>query len=203
MPITTAPAIANQIHRTRYANVVTTTNQILGPKTNTTSEQAFWRGNASGLGGFFFNTRFVVDLWPASTARIFAGLSSVTAGVAANDSLSGDAVGLWHDTTDANSVMSIVTRDNSTTTKNATTIGTIAAGNVYDFTMYCPPNGTSITYEIWELVSGLGVISTVTSTLPRNTIFMGPQVNMSNGTANTTATTTAIGVSKIYIESDR
>jgi hypothetical protein len=201
--ITTAPAIANQIHRTRYANVASTTNQILGPKTNTTSEQAFWRGSAAGLGGFFFNTRFEVDLWPASTARIFAGLSSVTAGVAANDSLSGDAVGLWHDTTDANTVMSIVTRDNSTTTKNATTIGTIAAGNVYEFTMYCPPNGTSITYEIWELVSGLGVVGTVTSTLPRNTVFMGPQVNMSNGTANTTVTTTAIGVSKIYIESDR
>ena len=203
VPITTAPAIANQIHRTRYANVASTANQILGPKTNTTSEQAFWRGNASGLGGFFFNTRFEVDLWPASTARIFAGLSSVTAGVAASDSLSGDAVGLWHDTTDANTVMSIVTRDNSTTTKSSVGAVSIAAGNVYEFTMYCPPAGGTIYWELWELVSGAGALSSVSTTLPRNTVFMGPQVNMSNGTANTTVTTTAIGVSKIYIESDR
>ena len=202
-PIITAPAISNQIHRTRYANVVTTTNQILGPKTNVAGDQAFWTGNAAGLGGFYFNTRFVVDLWPASTARIFAGLSSTTTGVAASDSLSGDAVGLWHDTTDANTVMSIVTRNNSTTTKNATSIGTIAAGNVYDFTMYCPPGGSTISWEIWELVSGLGVIGSTSTTLPRNTVFMGPQVQMSNGTANTTVTTTAIGVNRIYIETDR
>ena len=203
VPITTAPAVANQIHRTRYANVASTSNQILGPKTNTTSEQAFWRGNAGGLGGFFFNTRFVIDAWPAASARIFAGLSSVTAGVAASDSLSGDAVGLWHDTTDANSVMSIVTRDNSTTTKSSVGTVSIAAGNVYEFTMYCPPAGTAIYWELWELVSGAGTLASVITTLPRNTIFMGPQVNMSNGTANTTVNTTAIGVSKIYIESDR
>jgi hypothetical protein len=40
------------------------------------------------------------------------------------------------------------------------------------------------------------------TTLPRNTIFMGPQVEMSNGTANTTVGTTAIGVARIYVESD-
>ena len=203
VPIITAPSITNQIHRTRYANVASTSNQILGPKTNTTSEQAFWRGNAGGLGGFFFNTRFVIDAWPAASARIFAGLSSVTAGVAANDTLSGDAVGLWHDTTDANTVMSIVTRDNSTTTKSSVGTVSIAAGNVYEFTMYCPPAGTAIYWELWELVSGAGALASVITTLPRNTIFMGPQVNMSNGTANATVNTTAIGVSKIYIESDR
>ena len=202
-PIITAPAIANQIHRTRYANVANTANQILGPKTNVASEQQFWIGNAAGLGGFFFSTRFEVDLWPASTARIFAGLSSNTAGVAASDSLSGDAVGLWHDTTDSSTTMSVVTRNNSTTTKTQVLFGTIAAGNVYEFTMYCPPNGTTIFYEVWELVSGLGAIGQVSTTLPRNTVFMGPQVQMSNGTANTTVTTTAIGVNKIYIETDR
>jgi len=44
---------------------------------------------------------------------------------------------------------------------------------------------------------------TTTAALPVNTAFMGPQCQMSNGTANITATTVAIGVAGVYVESDR
>jgi hypothetical protein len=204
VPVTTAPAIANQIHRTRYANVVTTTNQTLGPKVNTTSENQFWRGNAAGLGGFFFNTRFVVDLWPAATVRLFAGLSSSTTAVAISDTVAGDVVGLWHDTTDAATAFSVVTRDNTTTNKAAIALSNaIAAGNAYDFTMYCAPNDSTIYYRLDDLNNGVSYESSTATNLPRNTIFMGPQVEMSNGTANIVSTTTAIGVARIYVESDR
>ena len=46
------------------------------------------------------------------------------------------------------------------------------------------------------------VDSSTATTLPRNTIFMGVQAQMSNGTANITATTTAIALNKIYVETD-
>jgi hypothetical protein len=40
-----------------------------------------------------------------------------------------------------------------------------------------------------------------TTTLPLNTAFMGPNVGMSNGTANITVTTVAPGINRIYVES--
>lgn len=202
-PATTSPAIANQIHRTRYANVVTTTNQVLGPKVNTADGNQFWTGNAAGLGGFFFQTRFIVELWPAATVRVFAGLSSSNTAVAASDTVAGDVVGLWHDTTDSATTFNLVTRNNVTTTKHAITVSNaIVAGNTYDWYMFCKPNDTTIYYRLDDLVNGVTYEGNTGTTLPRNTIFMGPQVEMSNGTANITVTTTAIGVNRIYIESD-
>ena len=203
-PASTAPAITNQMKRTRYANVATTTNQQLGPRYNAASEQMFWRGNAAGLGGFYFYTRFSVELYPASTVRIFAGLSSTNTGsVVISDTVLNNTCGLWHDTTDSSTTFNFVTRDAATTTKQAIALSNaIAAGNLYDFTMFCPPNGTTITWRLVDLVNNVTYSNSTSTTLPANTAFMQPQVQMSNGTANVTVTTVAIGVASIYVESD-
>lgn len=206
-PSTTAPAKSNQMKRTRYANVVTTTNQQLGPRFNAASEQAFWRGNAAGLGGFFFYTRFIVELYPASTVRIFAGLSSTSTGsVCISDTVLANTCGLWHDTTDPSTgagAFNFVTKDATTATKQAITLSNaIAAGNSYDFTMFCPPNGSTLEWRLVDLVNNVTYSNTTSTTLPASTAFMQPQVQMSNGTANTVVTTTAIGVVGIYVESD-
>lgn len=206
-PATTAPAIANQMKRTRYANVVTTTNQQLGPRFNAASEQQFWRGNAAGLGGFFFQARFIVELYPAATVRIFAGLSSTSTGsVCISDTVLANTCGLWHDTTDPSSgagAFNFVTKDASTATKQSITLANaIAAGNAYEFTMFCPPNGSTITWRLVDINNNVTYTNSTSTTLPASTAFMQPQVQMSNGTANVTATTVAIGVCGIYVESD-
>ena len=204
-PSTTAPALANQQRRTRYANVVTTQNQQLGPRMNTVAEQSFLRGNAAGLGGFFFYTRFIVELWPAATVRIFAGLTGVsaTASVCISDTVVNNTCGLWHDTTDAATTFNFVTRDAATTTKQAITLSNaIAAGNCYDFYMWCAPNASSMFWRLEDINNNVTYTNNTSTTLPTNTVFMTPQVQMSNGTANTTATTSAIGIAKIYVESD-
>lgn len=207
-PATTAPAISNQMKRTRYANVVTTTNQQLGPKFNAASEQMFWRGNAAGLGGFFFFTRFIVELYPASTVRLFAGLTSSSAtAVCVSDTVINNTCGLWHDTTDPSSgagAFNFVTRDTTTTTKQSITLANaIAAGNSYDFYMWCAPNGSTIFWRLEDLVNNVVYENSTSTTLPASTAFMQPQVQMSNGTANVTVTTSAIGIAGIYVESDR
>lgn len=208
-PSSTAPAISNQMRRTRYANVVTTTNQQLGPRTNTVAEMAFWRGNAAGLGGFYFFTRFIVELWAASTCRIFAGLTGAgaTSSVVISDTVVNNTCGLWHDTTDPNSganSFNLVTRDATTTTKTSIALSNaIAAGNSYDFHMYCPPNGSTIYYRLVDIVNNVVYTGSTSTTLPTATVFMTPQVQMSNGTANITVTTVAIGVAAIYVESDK
>lgn len=206
-PATTSPAISNQMKRTRYANVVTTTNQQLGPRFNAASEQQYWRGNASGLGGFFFQTRFIVELYPASTVRIFAGLSSTSTGsVCISDTVLANTCGLWHDTTDPSTgagAFNFVTKDATTATKQQITLSNaIAAGNSYEFTMFCPPNGSTITWRLIDIVNNVTYTNSTSTTLPASTAFMQPQVQMSNGTANVTVTTSAIGICSIYVESD-
>lgn len=206
-PSATAPAMSNQMKRTRYANIVTTTNQQLGPRFAAASEQQFWLGNAAGLGGFFFVTRFIIELYPASTVRIFAGLASTATGsVCISDTVINNVCGLWHDTTSPSSganSFNFVTRNAATTTKTSIALtNAIAAGNSYTFYMYAKPNDTTIYYRLDDMVNNVTYEGSTTTTLPANTAFMQPQVQMSNGTANVTATTVAIGVVGVYVESD-
>lgn len=206
-PSSTAPAITNQMKRTRYANVVTTQNQQLGPRMNTAAEQQFWLGNAAGLGGFFFYTKFTIELWPAATVRLFAGLSATATGsVCISNTVLNDTCGLWHDTADPASgagAFNFVTRNTATTTKQSITMANaLAAGNSYEFMMYTPPGGGAIIWELYDIRYNVSYSNNTSTTLPTSTAFMQPQVQMSNGTANTTVTTTAIGISSIYVESD-
>lgn len=205
-PATTAPAIINQMHRTRYANVITTTNQTLGIMSTASGLPQFWMGNASNVGGFFFATRFIVELWAANTCRIFVGLTSLAAAmVAAGDisAFTGDFCGISHDTSDGAGVLWFITRDNTTTHKTAISGVTIAAGQGFDFYMFVKPGDTTIYYRLDDINAGTTLVDTSeTNNVPRSTAFMGPQIHMSNGTANITATTVALGINRIYIESD-
>ena len=205
-PTPASGSLMASIHRTRYANVVTTQNQTLGLSSIGSGVGLNWfRGDGSGRGGFFMHVRYSVELWAAATCRIWVGLQSSTTSLAASDisAWTGDLCGFAHDTTDAGTQMWFVTRDNVTTNKASITVPTIAAGNVYDFFIYCKPGDSTIFYRMDDLVNGTTIVDTsVTSNLPRTTIFMGPVIQMSNGTANTTVTTVAPGIAKVYIESD-
>ena len=207
-PSSTAPAISNQMRRTQYTNIVTTINQTLGIRAAAADALNYWRGNVAGLGGFFFAARFIVQLYPASTIRIFAGLTATAAAyVVVSDTVSNNTCGLWHDTTDPSSgagAFNFVTRDGTTTTKQAITLANaIAAGNGYDFYMWCAPNGSTIYWRLDDIVNGVSYEGNTSTTLPTASVFMGPQCAMSNGTANITASTVAIGVAGVYTEADR
>jgi hypothetical protein len=202
-PSTTAPAIYSQQKRTRWANIVTTTNQTLGIHT-VTAEKSFWRGNAAGLGGFNFHARFAIGLWPAATVRLFVGLSDQNTSPVASDTLAGNCCGLWHDTTEAASVLNFVTRNGTTATKAAITLAAnLAAGQCFDFYMWAAPNGSAIFYRLDEINTGTTLVDTsTTTTIPTATAFMGPTLQMSNGTANTTVTTTAMELMAHSCQSD-
>lgn len=202
-PTPTGTSRATQMLRIRHANVVTTTNQVLGFHGGAANMAAYWRGNAAGLGGFFYFARFSTALWPANTCRIFAGLRSGTTAKVASDTLTGDHCGFWHATTDNGTTINFSTRDNTTTNNTAITVPTLAADVGFDAYIYCSPNDSTIYYRLDRIDTGATLVdSSTTTNLPRNTIFMAPECAMSNGTANTTVTTVAIGTNKIYIESD-
>ena len=204
-PTPASTSKVTQQRYTRWANVATTQNQQLGIIQSAASSNSFWRGNASGLGGWFFFARFGVALWPAATVRMFVGLTSLTTSMVATDTPTFDGIGIWHDTTDAASVLSLITSDGTTRNKAAISLAgnNLAAGQWYDFYCYAKPNDSLIYYRLDDFTAGTTLADSSTSTnIPRSTIFMGPQAAMSNGTANTTVTTTAFGLARLYCESD-
>jgi len=203
-PSSTAPAIYSQQKRTRWANVATTQNQFLGLRT-ATAEKRYWRGNAANLGGFNFHARFAVGLWPAATVRLFVGLNDSNSGWAISDTLTGNGCGFWHDTTEAASVLTFVTRNGTTATKSAaiTLSANLAAGQCFDAYIWSAPNGSEIGYALIDVTtSAVLVDTTTTTTLPLNTAFLGQEMAMSNGTANVTVTTTAFELSAHSCQSD-
>lgn len=203
--------IYTQMKRTTSTNVVTTTNQILGVSSIASTAASFWRGNAPGLGGFFFFARFGIETLTAGSpnaTRLFVGLQSGTTSILASDTIPAiSCIGLWHDTTDGANVINLLTKNGATSTKNAlpgAPSTPYATGQGYDFYMFCKPNDSTIYYRLDNLNTGVTLVdSSVTTTIPAATTFMGPVCGMSNGTANIVASTVSIGVNKIYVESDK
>jgi hypothetical protein len=204
-PASTTPAVVSQMKRTRHANAVTTQNQVMGIISTASGMPQFWRGTSAGLGGFFFFTRFVVELWAADSCRLFVGLTPGTAEVAASDTFAANSIGLWHDTTHGANVLYMATKDGSTYNGgSAISNVNLGAAQGFDLYMYAKPYDTTIYYRLDDINAGTTLIdSSVSSNLPTDSTFLGPQVTISNGTANITATTVAIGVNRIYIEADR
>lgn len=193
---------------TAYANVVATQNQQMGPRMNNATDMTFLRGSVAGTGGFFFVARFR-STQPASTVRIFAGLqgNSGTASICISDAPAGPYCGLQHITTDPSTgsgALSFVTHDG--TTRNALPINLTSdlvssTTQIFDFMMYCPPNGSTIFFRLDELDSGVSYTNSTSANLPAASTFMSPQCQTSNGTANVTVNTVFMNVYKIYVES--
>lgn len=202
--------VLNQRKRTRFVDVITTTNQELGVRFNATSELQFWRGNAAGLGGFFFACAFVLSgSTQAATTRLFAGMKDSVTGAVVADAMAGNVIGLWHDTTDAAGVLSLVLCQAGVAVKVAIAglpANCLAAGQGYAFYMACAPNSSQIFYRLDDLLAGVTLVDSFVSTatnplqMPLATAFMGPQLEASNGTANIVAGDTGIDVLYAYCE---
>jgi hypothetical protein len=155
-----------------------------------------WRGNAAGLGGFYFFARFGIETL-ASDQRAFVGLSANNAAMAADASTWNNTVGICKDTAD--STWQFLMRGTAAT-KTATGI-TVTAGQILDLTMFAPPNGSNVTVRLVDAVAGTVYIDNVsyTTNVPANTTFMYMQAQ----TQSVTGTTAKIlSLNRMYLESD-
>ncbi len=194
----TAGSIYAGMKRSRYANVVTTTNQLLGQRG---TESLFFVGDVAGKGGFFFQTRFGFDAWAAG-GRFFAGLSGTTNNVvtANNPSANGSStVGFSVDDNEVGGVIQFMSRRTATTKQSTGMVLTI--NTAYDCRFFCPPNGTYISWFIKNLETGEEASGVITTDLPNPTGIMTVGVLASNA-ALTTVTAIQLGVTRIYLETD-
>lgn len=202
---TTSPTFLNSMRRTRHANAATTTNQAMGIIANANASRQFWLGSGAGLGGFFFFARFGLGLW-LDNSRIFVGLGGSATERVVSDTLTANTIGLWRDTTMTGDVLKFVTVDNSAAVNTIDVPGaSVATGSCFDvYIFHKGSNDGTIYFRVDQIDLGGSTLidSSTSSNMPSNTVFFGPEVEVSNGTANTTVTTVAMDVNRIYVESD-
>jgi hypothetical protein len=192
LPTTTS--LYTAMKRGRWANIVTTANQILGQRN---TEVMYFRGGATEQGGFFFYARAGFDVW-TNGGRFFAGMHTATTVVSSDPSALNNTVGFAVDAAD-NGAISFLTRGTSAT--KASTGLTITSGKGYDLFIFAAPNSSSIGWRIVDINTGTEASGTATLNLPTSTTMLTAGVLASNG-ALTTATATQLGINRIYVETD-
>jgi len=190
----TSTNIYTSIKRSRYANVITTLNQVLGQRN---TELMYQLGGTAGQGGFFFYTRCGFDVW-TNGSRFFAGFATATTVISADPSLLNNTVGFCVDAAD-NGAISFLTR--STAATKASTGFTITSNKGYDLYMFCAPNGSAVSWRIVDIVTGEEASGTATLTLPVGTTMLTANVLVSNA-ALTPVTSVQLGLNRIYVETD-
>lgn len=145
----------------------------------------FWRGNAAGLGGFFYINRWAPATGVATAShRAFDGLGSSTAAPTdVEPSSQTNIIGMGWDAADAN--VQLMVNGTGTATKidlgASFPVPTANYTNVYELSLFCPANGGTVYYEVRELVSGAVAIGSVSANLPAATTLLNPRGYCSAG----------------------
>ncbi len=162
-----------------------------------TARPVAWRGNAAGLGGFFFSARFGIEVYD-SQMRVFVGLSANNAFMAADASTWANTIGIGKDSSDT--IWQIMSRNASGGfTKTPTGLST-AANQVLDIALFAPPNGSSVGVLLTDPVAGTVILeTTLTANLPVNTAFLYMQAHCMS-VSGTTAKSLALA--RMYCEVD-
>jgi hypothetical protein len=155
-----------------------------------------WRGNASGLGGFFFFARFALEA-TSGTYRVFVGVSENNATLNAQPSTLNNTLGIGLDSGDTN--FQFMIRNTTTSTKIDTTVAANTT-TVYDFYMYAAPNGSQIDFELRNAVTNAVLkTSTETANLPASTVFMYMQAHIQSASGTTAK---LLALNRMYLESN-
>jgi hypothetical protein len=159
----------------------------------------FWRGNAAGLGGFFYLARFGIAQFQTNL-RAFVGLYGTATAIGnVNASTLLNMVGLAVDS--GQTTWRMMTNDGSGTA-TATDLGAnfpanTSASDIYELALWCAPNAGSINYRVERLNAGFVAEGVLSSDLPVNTALLAPQIWVNNGT---TAAAVAIDAASQYLE---
>ena len=196
---------AAQAHPTKAStNAMTSLNRAtFGTGTTATGSSGIqsgatvaWRGNAAGLGGFFYYSRFGIETYEAAL-QVMVGLSALNAALTGDPSAQNNSILMCKDAADT--TWQIVTRGTASTKTN--TGITCAAGDIFDFFIFAAPNGSSVAVQILNAVTGASLYenTNITSNLPAATTFMYAHAQI-RSTVGTTAKLLALN--RIYVETD-
>jgi hypothetical protein len=108
-----------------------------------------------------------------------------------------NTLGIGLDSGDTN--FQFIIRNTATTTKIDTTIAADTS-TIYDFYMYCEPNGSTIYFELRNAVTNAVLkTSQESSNLPANTVFMYMQSHIQSASGTTAK---LLALNRMYLESN-
>jgi len=191
-PIKNNLSAINSMNRATFSTGTTAT----GASGIQASATTAWRGSSAGLGGFFFFARFALEA-RSGTHRLFVGLSANNATLNAQPSTLNDTLGIGLDSGDTN--LQFMIRNLATTTKIDTTIAADTT-TIYDFYMYCAPNGATIYFELRNAVTNAVLKNSQESAnLPSDTSFFYMQAHIQSVTGTTAK---LLALNRMYLESN-
>ncbi len=182
------------VKRARWANVITTANQVLGLRN---TESLWFRGNKPWMWWFFFAARCGMDV-RTNGGRFFGGFHTATTVVTADPSSVNNTVGFCVDAAD-NGAISFLTR--GTVATKAATGMTFTSSTWYDLYIFAAPNSSSISWRIVKINDGTEASGVATINLPSATQTLTAWVLASNA-ALVPATSIQIWLNRIYVSSD-
>lgn len=162
----------------------------------------WWRGNAAGLGGFFYVAQFGIATFQTGMA-FFAGMAPAAVLGNANPNTLLNMCGFGFDASAGQTTWQHYTNDGSgtatTTDLGANFPANTSSTDWYEARLFCPPNGSTIGWSLERLNTGHLAEGIDSTDLVGSGTFMGPQI-----TGNTKAGTAAIvvDISFQYVESD-
>lgn len=185
-----------------------TTAATAGSTTGMRTAYVQWfRGNASGFGGFWFRTQFGLGL-NVNGAQTFTGLCASTAILNTAAGSVGallNCIGVGYDTTDSSAGNFQLFRNDGSGTCTKVDLGADAlrsnTTHGYDLIIYCPPGAaTEIFVRIVNIHTGVIVLDTsYTTDIPAVNTGMAYKSEINNGAI---ASSVNIETAKVYIERD-
>ncbi|HQU83504.1 MAG TPA: hypothetical protein PKY59_10280 [Pyrinomonadaceae bacterium] len=160
-----------------------------------------WRGDAAGLGGFFFTCRFAFSSVVA-TQRSFIGLYGSTAAIATTQNPSGitNIIGVGNDLTDTNLQMMV---NDGTGTATKVDLGAnfpfTDANAVYELVLFAAPNAATVKWRMINFTNGAVAEGTFSSDLPASTTLLSWHAYLNNGG---TAAAVVLEFIRMYLETD-
>jgi hypothetical protein len=161
------------------------------------------RGNAAGRGGFFLIFRWGPATGVATaTHRAFCGLNVVGTPTDVEPSSRVNILGMGWDAADSN--IQFMHNDGSgTATKidlGATfPVPTSDRSKIYEIAMFCPPNGSTVSYQVTDIGTEDTTSGSVTTDMPSATALLAPLLACSVG-----GTSSVVGskICSMYLETD-
>jgi hypothetical protein len=168
------------------------------------SESMFYRGNATGIGGFFFFCRFGFTTWTANN-RAFTGMTAGTTAVTTvNPSTLTNIAGFGIDQGGTQWQWMHNDAAGSATVVSLPAHTAVATNRAYDAFIFCKANDSVVYYRLDDISSGAPVTiidSSVSTDLPVNTTALNAHAAIGSG-SNVGAAAAVLGVNRIYVETD-
>lgn len=160
-----------------------------------------WRGNAAGVGGFFYTTRFGLSSL-ANGNRVFVGMSDSIANPTNIDPTTSTTYGKLGLAINANTGNWNFINNVSGTAPTVNGLGAnfpVDTTSLYELVLFSAPNGSSIGWRLTNLSTGNQTSGSASTNIPATTTFMAPVFWATN---NATGAAVIFETAGWYLESD-